>query len=177
MVKVQDMSSLVRTQGSRSESQPGDEWGHFGLRWWWWSCTWAWSYECAWTVFNFSRKISKSGHMSTRSALSDRLISIETLLHFSTSDLQYFLKSVLYFLWICIFWFVANRFKIWSSDHVTCIAWFQIWPPGCVTRVAKLSWNVLLALSVSIGLVSSSARVTSVKSAKGLLVSYRHSNP
>ena len=30
MVKVQDMSSLVRTQCFRSESQPGDEWGHFG---------------------------------------------------------------------------------------------------------------------------------------------------
>ena len=30
MVKVQDMSSLVRTQCSRSESQPGDEWGHLG---------------------------------------------------------------------------------------------------------------------------------------------------
>ena len=40
---------LVRTQGSRSESQPGDEWGHFGLRWWWWSCTWTWSQRCAWT--------------------------------------------------------------------------------------------------------------------------------
>ena len=33
MVKVQDMYSLVRKQCSRSESQPGDEWGHFGLRW------------------------------------------------------------------------------------------------------------------------------------------------
>ena len=32
MVKVQDMSSLVRTQGSCPESQPGYEWGHFGLR-------------------------------------------------------------------------------------------------------------------------------------------------
>ena len=26
----EDMSSLVRTQCSRSESQPGDEWGHLG---------------------------------------------------------------------------------------------------------------------------------------------------
>ena len=70
-----------------------------------------------------------------------------------------------YFFWIYTCWFVPTWFKIWSSGHVTCIAWFQIWPPGCVTRVAKLPWNVLLALSVSIGLVSSSARVTSVKSA------------
>ena len=37
---------------------------------------------------------------------------------------------------------------------------FQIWPPGCVT----LPWITLLASSVSIELVSSSATVTSVKS-------------
>ena len=60
------------------------------------------------------------------------------------------------------FWFVANQFKIWSSGNVTCIAWFQSWPPGCVTRIATLPWNALLALSVSIEFVSSSARVTSV---------------
>ena len=33
------------------------------------------------------------------------------------------------------FGFVANQFKIWSSGKVTCIAWFQSWPPGCVTRL------------------------------------------
>ena len=27
-----DLLGEKRTQGSRSESQPGDEWGHFGLR-------------------------------------------------------------------------------------------------------------------------------------------------
>ena len=62
---------------------------------------------------------------------------------------------------------LANRFKIWPSGHVTCIAWFQSWPPGCVTRVATLPWNALLAISVNIEFVSSSARVTLVRSAKG----------
>ena len=37
---------------------------------------------------------------STKSALSDRLISTEMLLYLSTSDVQYFLKSVLYFIHI-----------------------------------------------------------------------------
>ena len=49
-----------------------------------------------------------------------------------------------------------------QSWNVTCIAWFQSWPPGCVTRIATLPWSALLALSVSIELVYSSARVTSV---------------
>ena len=39
------------------------------------------------------------------------------------------------------------------------------------SKVATLPWNALLALSVSIEFVSSSARVTSINSAKGLLVS------
>ena len=39
----------------------------------------------------------------------------------------------------------------------------QIWSPGGATRIATLPWIALLALSVSIELVSSSARVTSVK--------------
>ena len=43
---------------------------------------------------------------------------------------------------------------------------FQSCLPGWVTCIATLPWIALLALSVSIGLVSSSARVTSVKSAK-----------
>ena len=38
----------------------------------------------------------------TKSALSDRLISTEMLLYLSTSDVQYFLKSVLYFIHICM---------------------------------------------------------------------------
>ena len=40
-------------------------------------------------------------------------------LYFSTSDLRYFLESNLYFIQICIFWFVANRIKIWSSGDIT----------------------------------------------------------
>ena len=38
--------------------------------------------------------------------------------YFSTSDLRYFLESNLYFIQICIFWFVANRIKIWSSGDI-----------------------------------------------------------
>ena len=53
----------------------------------------------------------------------------------------------------------------------------QVWPPGGAICIATLTWNALLALSVNIGLVSSSARVTSVKSAKGLVVCFRHSDP
>ena len=34
------------------------------------------------------------------------------------------------------------------------------WPPGCVTRVATLPWNALLALSVSIEFVSSSDKLS-----------------
>ena len=44
----------------------------------------------------------------------------------------------------------------------------QSWPPGCVTCIATLPWVALLTLSVSIELVSSSARVTSVKFQKGV---------
>ena len=51
--------------------------------------------------------------------------------------------------------------------HLHCL---QSWPQGWVTCIATLPWIILLALSVSIELVSSSARVTSVKSAKGLSV-------
>ena len=51
--------------------------------------------------------------------------------------------------------------------HLHCL---QSWPPGCVTCIATLLWIVLLALSVSIDLVSSSARVTSVKSTQRLVV-------
>ena len=42
---------------------------------------------------------------------------------------------------------------------------FSNWSPGFVTGIATLSWIVLLVLLVGIELVSSSTRVTSVKSA------------
>ena len=45
---------------------------------------------------------------------------------------------------------------------------FQSWAPGRITCIATLPWIALLAISVSIELVSSSARVTSVKFAQGL---------
>jgi len=44
----------------------------------------------------------------------------------------------------------------------------KMMPPGWVTCIAALSWIALLVLSVSIELVSSSARVTSVKFQKGV---------
>ena len=47
----------------------------------------------------------------------------------------------------------------------------QIWPPGRVTCIAILPWIVLLAVSAGIEWVSSSDRVTSVKSQKPLRVS------
>ena len=55
------------------------------------------------------REDTKIRTQSTKSALSDRLISTEMLLYLSTSDVQYFLKSVLYFIHICMFWFLGNQ--------------------------------------------------------------------
>ena len=50
--------------------------------------------------------------------------------------------------------------------------WFEIWQPGWLDEShATLPWIALLALSVSIDLVSSSAGVTSVKFQKGQWVS------
>ena len=49
--------------------------------------------------------------------------------------------------------------------HLHC---FQSWPLGRVTCIATLPWIALLALSVSIELVSSSGRVASVKFHKRL---------
>ena len=53
----------------------------------------------------------------------------------------------------------------------------QIWLPGCVTCIATLPWIALLTLPVSIELVSSSARVTSVKSSKRCLIYFETSRP
>ena len=55
----------------------------------------------------------------------------------------------------------------------------QILPPDsatCITCIATLPWIALLALSVSIEFVSSSARVTSIKFQKGT-VSERQADP
>ena len=49
--------------------------------------------------------------------------------------------------------------------------WFRSWPPGWVTCIAILPLITLLALSVSFELVSSSARVASVKYQQGLVLS------
>ena len=58
---------------------------------------------------------------------------------------------------------VQNLVIRWRHLH-----WFQCCPPGWVTCIATLPGIALLTLSVGIDLVSSSARVTSVKSAKGV---------
>ena len=50
-------------------------------------------------------------------------------------------------------------------------------PPGCVNRIAILPCNALSALSVSIELESSAAKVTSVKSAQGLRLTKRQPDP
>ena len=57
---------------------------------------------------------------------------------------------------------VTNFATRWHNLH-----WSKIWPPGWVAFIATMPWIVLLALSVSIGLVSPSARITSVEFAKG----------
>ena len=46
------------------------------------------------------REDTKIRTQSTKSALSDRLISTDMLLYLSTSDFQYFLKLVLHFIHI-----------------------------------------------------------------------------
>ena len=51
-------------------------------------------------------------------------------------------------------WRHLHKLQIWSLDGTTCISY---------TCIATLPWIVLLTLSVSIELVSSSARVTSAK--------------
>merc|ERR1712208_195606 len=60
-------------------------------------------------------------------------------------------------------------FQYWPLDHLQMTS---NWSPGFVTSIATLSWIVLLVLLVGIELVSSSTRVTSVKSAKGLIHSF-----
>ena len=67
---------------------------------------------------------------------------------------------------------VANLATRWRHLH-----WFQSWPPGSVTCIATLPWIALLALSASIELVSSSARVTSVKSQQGVGLTHWHPDP
>ena len=60
-------------------------------------------------------------------------------------------------------------FQYWPLDHLQM---FSNWSPGFVTGIASVSWIVLLVILVGIELVSSSTRVTSVKSAKGVGLTY-----
>ena len=56
------------------------------------------------------------------------------------------------------FGLVQNLVNRWH--HLHCL---QSWPPGYVTWIATFPWIAILALSVSVELVSLSARVTSDK--------------
>ena len=62
-----------------------------------------------------------------------------------------------------------------SSQHRSPA--YEIWPPDGATCIATLPWIALLALSVHIDLVSSSARVTSVKSTQGVGLTDGHPDP
>ena len=61
--------------------------------------------------------------------------------------------------WICF----KGLIKLWRRPgNLHCFQYWT-WSPDCITCIAT-SWIAILALSVGIELVSSSARVTSVKS-------------
>ena len=69
----------------------------------------------------------------------------------------------------CISWKLGHQVAQLALVQHLVIRWrhlhcFQSWPPGHVTCIASLPWIALLALSVSIELVSSLARVKSVMS-------------
>ena len=84
---------------------------------------------------------------STKSALSDRLISTEMLLYLSTSDVQYFLKSVLYFIHIyaCYDFFqIDSKF----GNQVTSLALVL----KLSTRLYNLHCHI--ALDCPIGIIS-----------------------
>ena len=89
-------------------------------------------------------------------------------------------------------WHHLHQLQICCPGWVTCIATFALdcllafnnmtkwhnlhWSPGCITCIATLPWIALLTLSISIELVSSSARVNSVKFHKGLSVTDRRTD-
>ena len=105
--KIEDMSSLVRTQASPHWTSACDSNGDHlpelpGFK----------------DVHEHVQPYAeiKIRLMSITSALSNCKILFTMFLYFSTSDLRYFLKSNFYFIKICIFWFVANWFKICSFD-------------------------------------------------------------
>ena len=70
-----------------------------------------------------------------------------------------------------------KRYRGIILKNVAIVHWFQCCPPGWVTCIATLPGIALLALSVGIDLVSSSARVTSVKSNQTLLTHSRTTGP
>ena len=73
---------------------------------------------------------------------------------------------------ICLkFWNLVKMLKFgWNPVKILKFAQNpETWPPEGATCIATLPWIALLSLSASIELVSSSARVTSVKSAKGVV--------
>ena len=93
--------------------------------------------------------------------------------------LQYF-ATIWYLIRWLQFWPLALKANVatsWKFGHQVQnlvirwrhLHWFQCCPPGWVTCIATLPGIALLTLSVGIDLVSSSARVTSVKFQKFVL--------
>ena len=102
---------------------------------------------------------------------------------------------------LTIWWRQLYQFQFWPPDSTTCTSCrfgqqlgllelvtslatkcchldqFQFWPPGGATCIATLPRIALLASSAGVELPSSSARVTSVKSAKPLGGSELHQDP
>ena len=140
---------------------------------------------------------------SNRNFLISKFLSIRFVIHFnvqmtgSVSKAGTILPPKFYLqdfatIWCLIRWLQfwplalkANLATSWKFGHQVqnlvirwrYLHWFQCCPPGWVTCIATLPGIALLTLSVGIDLVSSSARVTSVKSHKGVLVSDGHPDP
>ena len=134
---------------------------------------------------------------SNRNFLISKFLSIRLVIHFnvqmtgSVSKAGTILPPKFYLqdfatIWYLIRWLQfwplalkANVATSWKFGHQVQnlvirwrhLHWFQCCPPGWVTCIATLPGIALLTLSVGIDLVSSSARVTSVKSAKGVSLS------
>ena len=80
--------------------------------------------------YNFQHKITRaqslkleiSLHLKRMQIQSERKFKLKTQYPWFPRASGNILKSDLYFIWICIFWLVANWFKIWPSGDVTCIS-------------------------------------------------------
>ena len=143
----------------RSESWPGDEWNHFGRVMLIDHVPELGAMSVLEHVQPLEEEIKIRTHHDKVCSVCPLNLDWDVVVFLNFRCAIFLLKSYLYFFWVCI----SDLLQIDSKfGHVTCIAWFQSWPPGCVTRIATLPWNAPLVLSVSIEFVSSSPRVTSV---------------